>query len=42
MGWCGLNGSGSEQGEVNRSCECSNKLSDSIKWWETIERLRNW
>jgi hypothetical protein len=31
-----------EQGQVESSCECGNEPSDSIKCWETIERLHNW
>jgi hypothetical protein len=36
--WVGLAG----QGQVESSCESGNEPSDSIKCWETIERLHNW
>jgi hypothetical protein len=41
MGSCGLNWSGSGQGEVESSCECSNDPSVSIKCLETIKWLPN-
>jgi hypothetical protein len=34
--------SGSEQEQVESSCECGNEPSGSIKRWETIEWLHNW
>jgi hypothetical protein len=41
MEWCGLDWSGSGQGQVESSCECSDEPSGSIKCWETIEWLHN-
>jgi hypothetical protein len=39
---CGLDWSGSEQGQVESSCECGNELSGSIKFWESVDWLYNW
>jgi hypothetical protein len=37
MGWCGLDWSGSQYGQVESSCECSNERTGSRKCWGTIE-----
>jgi hypothetical protein len=41
MRWCGLDRSGSGQGLVERSSECGNEPSGSIKRWEVLEWLHN-
>jgi hypothetical protein len=37
MWWCGLDRSGSGQGEVVRTYECGNELSGSIKCGEFLD-----
>jgi hypothetical protein len=37
MMMCGPDWAGSEQGEVEGSCELGNEPSDSIKCWEAIK-----
>jgi hypothetical protein len=41
MGWCGLDWSGSGQGQVESSCEHGNEFSGSVKCWKTTELLHN-
>ena len=38
--WYGLDRSGSGQGQVAGTCECSNEPSDSIKRGEFLDQLR--
>jgi hypothetical protein len=39
MGWCGLDWSGSGQGQVESSCEFGIEPSDSINCWELSSTL---
>jgi len=41
MGGCGLNQSGSRQGQLGSSCEHKNKPSHSIKYGKLLDLLRN-
>jgi hypothetical protein len=41
MGCCGLDWSGSGQGQVESSCEFGIEPSGSIKCWDTIECRNN-
>jgi hypothetical protein len=36
MGWCGVEWSGSRQGQVDSSCERVNEPSGSINCWELL------
>jgi hypothetical protein len=42
MEYYGLDWCASEQGQVERSCECGNEPLGSIKCWECIGWMHNW
>jgi hypothetical protein len=44
IGWGGMDwiGVAQDTDQVERSCDCGNEPSGSIKCWETIEWLHNW
>jgi hypothetical protein len=44
IGWSGMDWIGlvQDRWQVANSCKCSNELSGSIKFWETLKWLHNW
>jgi hypothetical protein len=42
VGWCGLDSCDSRWELVEDTCELDNEPSDSMKYWEKLEWLKDW